>query len=73
MIGKGNFSDVHATEILINEKWIKAAVKTLRKPLENIQSYIQLTEVQNFKSGIKHNKTNQPTKLSISKNKKCRC
>ena len=44
-IGKGNFSDIHATEILINGEWIKAAVKTLRKPLENIQSYIQLTEV----------------------------
>jgi hypothetical protein len=43
---KGNFSDVHATEILINGEWIKVAVKTLRKPLENIQSYIQLTEVQ---------------------------
>ena len=48
-IGKGNFSDVHATEILINGEWIKAAVKTLRKPLENIQSYIQLTEVQNLR------------------------
>ena len=48
-IGKGNFSDVHATEILINREWIKAAVKTLRKPLENIQSYIQLTEVQNLR------------------------
>lgn len=48
-IGKGQFSDVHTAEILINEEWIKAAVKTLRKPLENIQSYIQLTEVQNLR------------------------
>jgi len=48
-IGKGNFSDVHAAEILINGEWIKAAVKTLRKPLDNIQSYIQLTEVQNLR------------------------
>jgi hypothetical protein len=48
-IGKGNFSDVHATEILINGEWIKTDVKMLRKPLENIQSYIQLTEVQNLR------------------------
>jgi hypothetical protein len=48
-IGKGNFSDVHATEFLINGEWIKAAVKTLRKPLENNQSYIQLTEVHNLR------------------------
>lgn len=48
-IGKGNFSDVHTAEILINGEWIKAAVKTLRKPLEKIQSYIQLTEVQNLR------------------------
>jgi hypothetical protein len=48
-IGKGNFSDVHATEILINGEWIKAAVKMLRKPLKNSQSYIQLTEVQNLR------------------------
>ena len=48
-IGKGNLSDVHATEILINGEWIKVAVKTLRKPLENIQSYIQLTEVQTLR------------------------
>ncbi|XP_063422214.1 uncharacterized protein LOC134706836 [Mytilus trossulus] len=48
-IGKGQFSDVHATEVLINEKWIKAAVKTLRKPLEKTDSYVQLSEVQNLR------------------------
>jgi hypothetical protein len=48
-IGSGQFGDVYTAEIIMNGEWIKAAVKTLRRPLENIQSYIQLTEVQNMR------------------------
>ena len=48
-IGSGQFGDVYIAEIIMNGEWIKAAVKTLRRPLENIQSYIQLTEVQNIR------------------------
>ncbi|VDI70011.1 Hypothetical predicted protein [Mytilus galloprovincialis] len=49
-IGRGAFSDVYSTEILIANKYKKAAVKTLRQPLEgNEESYIQLAEVHNLR------------------------
>ncbi|CAC5401886.1 unnamed protein product [Mytilus coruscus] len=49
-IGRGTFSDVYSTEILIADEKKKAAVKTLRQPLEgNEESYIQLAEVHNLR------------------------
>ncbi|XP_076094918.1 uncharacterized protein LOC143065300 [Mytilus galloprovincialis] len=49
-IGRGAFSDVYSTEILIANKHKKAAVKTFRQPLEgNEESYIQLAEVHNLR------------------------
>ncbi|XP_063419671.1 uncharacterized protein LOC134704820 [Mytilus trossulus] len=49
-IGRGAFSDVYSTEILKANKYKKAAVKTLRHPLEgNEESYIQLAEVHNLR------------------------
>ncbi|XP_063422764.1 uncharacterized protein LOC134707154 [Mytilus trossulus] len=70
-IGHGQFSDVHQVEIKIDEKWETAAVKTLRKPFDISQSYVQLIEVENLRKlthpnivklygvGIKHNAQNK--------------
>ncbi|CAC5382694.1 unnamed protein product [Mytilus coruscus] len=48
-IGDRQFSHMHAAEVLIKGQWVRAAVKTSRKPLEKAESYIQLTEVQNLR------------------------
>ncbi|CAC5411329.1 unnamed protein product [Mytilus coruscus] len=48
-IGHGQFSDVRQVELKIDDKWEKAAVKTIRKPLHTAHSYAQLIEVENWR------------------------
>ena len=40
---------IKEVEIKIDDKWEKAAMKTIRKPFEISQSYVQLIEVENLR------------------------
>ncbi|KAJ8313590.1 hypothetical protein KUTeg_008151 [Tegillarca granosa] len=47
-IDSGCYSSVYLSEVLIKDKWEKAALKEMRQPLEDEQMYSQLTEVKNL-------------------------
>lgn len=46
---KGRFAQVGTIEMLHGQKWVKAVVKTMKRPLNNDISLIQLTEVDSLR------------------------